>query len=255
VETEEVLALTLATSGGYVLPPPTLAPLPTAPRGHAPRVRQAWKYLDAAHKSTSALLESLAIVRQANKENAGKTHGRYSNEEIDLLRAAIVFTSSGLDASLQRLVRDTLPVLVRRDGTAAQRAYALFLKQELAVENIADSFRDAVLAPDPTDALLKLYVSMRTRASYQGSKELRKRVRDALGVPRAAVPDEDLAALDPFFIARNAIVHGMDYEAPESSAGRKRTQRTRADTIAECDLVFDVAARLTIETAKILQKK
>jgi len=76
--------------------PPMLDALPPAPRGHAPQVRQAWKYLVAAHKSTSALLDSLAIVRQANKETAGKTHGRYSDDEVDLLRAALVFTSSGL---------------------------------------------------------------------------------------------------------------------------------------------------------------
>ncbi|WP_435735249.1 hypothetical protein V5D56_00050 (plasmid) [Cellulosimicrobium sp. PMB13] len=241
-------ALTLAPIG--IAPPPMLAPLHPEPRGRVPLVRPAWKFLTAAHKSTSALLQSLLIVRQANKETAGKTHGRYSNEEIDLLRAAIVFTSSGLDACLQRLVRDALPALVRRDGTPAQRAYTLYLKQELAAENIAEPFRDAVLAPDPTQALLAGYVSMRTKASYQGSKELQKRVRDALGVPRAAVPDQDLAALDPFFIARNAIVHGMDYETP-----RKRTHRARADTIAQCDLVFDVAGRLIIETAKVLRNK
>lgn len=234
---------------------PNLGPLPPAPRGHAPQVRQAWKYLVAAHKSTSALLDSLTIVREANKSTAGKTHGRYSDAEVDLLRAALVFTSSGLDASLQRLVRDALPVLVERDGTGARAAYREFLKQELAAENASKPFRDAVIAPDPTSALLKMYVSARTKASYQGSSELRKRVREALGIKASAVPDTDLAALDPFFEARNAIVHGMDFEDTESSLSRKRNHRTRTDTIAECDLVFDVAARFILETAKSLQKR
>ncbi len=235
--------------------PPALAPLPTAPSGHAPQVRQARKYLEAAHGSTSALLESLAIVRKQKKVATGETRGRYSNDEIELLRAALVFTSSGLDASLQRLCRDALPALIRRPDSGARARYQEFLKHELSAPKPSEPFRDAVLAADPEAELINFYVKERTKASYQGSRELRTRVREALGIGRSSVPDPDLAALDPFFEARNAIVHGMDYVDPESSLGRKRHHRTRDSTVGECDLVFALAARFIAETAKSLRRK
>lgn len=80
-------------------------------------------------------------------------------------------------------------------------------------------------------------------------------MRDALGIGRTSVPDHDLAALDPFFEARNAIVHRMDYVDPESSLGRKRHHRTRELTVGECDLVFALTARFIAETAKSLRRK
>lgn len=236
-------------------PPPTLAPLPPAPGGKAPQVRQAWKYLEAAHGSTSALLESLAIVRKQKRDSTGETRGRYSNDEIELLRAALVFTSSGIDASLQRLCRDALPALIRRPNSGARARFQEFLKQELSAPKPSEPFRDAVLATDPEAELIQFYVNARTKASYQGSGELRSRVRDALGIGRISVPDHDLAALDPFFEARNAIVHGMDYVDPESSLGRKRHHRTRDLTVGECDLVFALTARFIAETAKSLRRK
>lgn len=218
-------------------------------------MRQAWKYLSAAHGSTSALLDALAVVREQNKKTAGKTHGRLSNDEIELLRAALVFTSSGLDASLQRLCRDVLPVLIRRPGSGARAKYQEFLKHEMGAPKASEPFRAAVLATDPEVELIKFYVKARTKSSYQGSGELKTRVRDALGISRNAILDADLTTLDPFFEARNAIVHGMDYVDPESSSGRKRHHRKRDATVAECDLVFALAARFITETAKSLRRK
>lgn len=206
-----------------------------------------------AHGSVSALLDALTLVRDTNMQAAGKNRGRYTNDEIDLLRAALVFTSSGLDASLHRLVRDALPDLARRSGSGARPNYQTFIKQESS--NPSKEFCAALLAEDPTSELLKVYVTVRTRASYQGSGDLRARVRTALGIRKTAVPDADLAALDPFFEARNAIVHGMDYVDPENSSGRKREARSRSTTIAECDKVFNVAATLIHETAKLLRHK
>lgn len=235
--------------------PTTLAPLPAAPGGRAPQVRQARKYLEAAHGSTSALLESLAIVRKQRKDTKGEARGRYSNDEIELLRAALVFTSSGLDASLQRLCRDALPVLIRKPATGARAKYEEVMRHELAGKETPAELRDAVLSMDPETELIDYYVRMRTKASYQGSGELKTRVRGALGISRSAVADADLEALNPFFTARNAIVHGMDYVDPKSARGRSRHTRTRDATIAECDLVFAVAARFIAETAKSLRRR
>lgn len=226
-----------------------LQALPTKPVGK-PVVNQAWKYLASAHVSVGAILESLDAYRAANMKAAKKDpRGRTSNKEMELLRAALVFASSGLDASLQRLVYDLLPHLIRGGATGAVHQYELYRKQQLA-DPTAD-FIAAVVSLDPSASLLEEYVKYKTKASYQGSGDLRVRVRNTLGIAKSAIPDSDLTALDPFFTARNAIVHGMDFTNTTAASSRARNSRARDATVVECDGAFSVAARFILEGAKL----
>jgi hypothetical protein len=232
-----------------VTPKNTLAALPTTlPRGTSPLVKPALAYLLGAHKSVNALLDSLSVVRSANMKAAKKDRGRLTNDELELLRAALVFSSSGLDASLHRLVRDTLPTMALTPSSGAAAQFQQYRKT--SAQQGSGSFVAAVTATDPLAAMLQLWVDDRIKGSYQGSSDLRLRVRAPLGIPSSAISDQELSALDPFFMARNRVVHDMDYE--DVTAGRTRHHRKQDATIAECDQVFAVARKFIIETAKAL---
>ncbi|WP_067484188.1 hypothetical protein [Actinomadura hibisca] len=88
-----------------------LSALPAKPRGKA--INPAWRFLTAAHGSVQGVFDGLGQIRDAKQSEKGKdARGRLARDEEDLLRAAIVFTSSGLDACAKRLVRDTVPLLI-----------------------------------------------------------------------------------------------------------------------------------------------
>lgn len=166
-----------------------------------------------------------------------------SKLEVDVVRSAIVFTSAGLDATMKRLVNDVGRALVPISGTGARHQYQEYLKQSLAAPTIDVRLRDAVIDVDPNSRLLDVYLSERTRASFQGSTDLKTRVRSVLGIARSKVPDGHLENLDEFFVARNAISHDMDLKNPATDS-TARHHRDVEVVIRQCDQVFAVAALL-----------
>lgn len=178
--------------------------------------------------------------------------GRMSKVEVDVLRSAIILSSAGLDATMQRLVNDVAPELIRRQGSAACAQYQAYLKAELGKSQVSDGIRNAVISTDATEQLLAHYLAERTRASFQGSSELKRRVRQALGIPNSAVADADLESLDEFFQARNKIAHSMDLKNPDTESVA-RIHRTRDEVADLCTHAFEVAALLVRETAKVLR--
>jgi hypothetical protein len=223
----------------------SLTPLPRKPIGAA--VAGAWQYLVGAHTSVTGLFDALATVRATN---ATEARGRLASDETDLLRAAIVFTSSGVDASCKRLLRDTLAIVIEGDeqGTAA-RKFEEFIDRELRRDR-SSALARAIKSRTPREELISLYVSDVTRTSMQGSGDLRTRVRDALGITDTRLPADQLKNLDGFFTSRNAIVHDLDYEKPESPTSNRRNSRRMEDVRSQCDAVFIVVATVIAETAR-----
>ncbi len=176
-----------------------------------------------------------------------------SQDEVDVLRAAIIMTSSGLDAGLKRLVNDVGRHLIGKPATGARAAYQEYLKRELSKPSTSTGMRNAITDMDPTRKLLDLHLADRTRASLQGSGELRVRVREVLGIPAAYVPDERLASLDDFFVARNRIAHDMDYTSA-SAHSVKRHHRNPETAAAMCSNAFDVAVALISGAAMVLKR-
>ncbi|NKR69761.1 hypothetical protein GS536_17230 [Rhodococcus hoagii] len=166
-----------------------------------------------------------------------------SKVEVDVLRSAIVLSSAGLDAAMKRLVNDVGRVLAAQEGTGARRQFEEYLKMQMTEPRPSDGFRSAVLSIDVADRLLSVYLADKTKASFQGSSDLKKRVRQTLGISNSAVPDASLTALDEFFRARNKIAHEMDLNAPDTES-IARVHR-KSDTVAEqCTQVFEVGAAL-----------
>jgi hypothetical protein len=222
-----------------------LTPLPAKPRVTA--INQAWRYLKAAHETVQGVFEGFAVIRDAEKTASGKdTRGRLRHDEANLLRAAIVFTSSGLDACCKRLLRDTLHLLV--DGNVdAARKFDDFLKNELSGPP-SDKLSDAIRGTNPREEMIRLYIEARTKASLQGSSDVKSRVRDTLGISNARLPLARLTQLNGFFTARTEIVHDLDYKSP-TGQGVARHPRTQDWVRDQCDTALALVAEIINEAA------
>lgn len=190
-------------------------------------------------------------MSQARREANANAQGRMAKEEVDLLRAAIVFTSSGLDASMKRLINDAGRYLIPRE-TGARGQYVAFLNQEMKSSQPDASMRDAVLSADPAGGLMDYYLGARAKASFQGSGDLEKRVRNCLGIAAERVPLERLKSLDEFFTVRNSIVHNMDYQDIEISIRTRRIHRSNDETARLCNLTFEIAADILHAAAEVV---
>lgn len=155
-------------------------------------------------------------------------------------------TSSGIDASMQRIIWDAGRYLIPIVGTSARKQYEESLKQALSStkEKVDDELKQAIISTDPAERLLVHYLKMKTKASFQGSGDLKRRVRNTLGVPNSAVTDGVLESLDPLFEARNNIAHSMDYERPRDANRRARVHRSVDDVTDMCNNALSVGADL-----------
>lgn len=109
--------------------------------------------------------------------------------------------------------------------------------------SVVKDFRDAVVADEPGENLLAFYLAERTKSSYQGSKDLLARVKRVLGISNAAVDDHDVMQLDPFFWARNQIVHDMDLK-DITTKSIARVHRDPETVARRCNVASDAAVLL-----------
>ncbi|MFE7223530.1 hypothetical protein ACFU7D_01980 [Nocardioides sp. NPDC057577] len=227
-----------------------LAALPAAPRGQCPQIRRARRYLEATHASVGGLIDSFNVIHEKKSADRTNAQGRLARDEVDLLRAALVFTSSGLDATCQTLVAQCLPTLLARPGTTASKKFDLFL-DELGRIPTTD-FLVAIKDRDPRARFVDLYVRTKTKASYQGTNDLRERVRDLLGISNSAISKVRIDKLDPFFTARNAIVHDLDYADPASTSVA-RHKRSPGAVVRDCDTALLLVADIISAAADVVR--
>ncbi len=158
---------------------------------------------------------------------------------------------------MKRLVRDAAkylierPVNMARPRNAARAQYEQSLKEWMSAKTVDADLQRAVISMDPSREVLKHYIAVRTRSSYQGSGDLKK-LRNTLGIPSARVPDGDLSALDDFFKARNSIVHSMDYTNEDESRSTGRIHRSRDDAATFSNQVFGMACELIHAASEVV---
>lgn len=236
-----------------------LAALGRQPHGCPAQVKPSWDRLVAAHGSVSGLFDTLHVLR----EHAAKTkdpRGRLSEDELDQVRAAIVFTSAALDACLRRLLRDALPILISA-GTEAAGRFTGYLQTERLRGELSKATKDAITSADPRGQLIDFYVNHLAGSSLQSWTDLKK-VRDALGLPASGagtdLGDVRLEGLKDFFIARNEIAHELDLIDPSGKGSRSRRHRDMTIVGTQCSDVLAVieaflrAAATTVKSAGTL---
>ncbi|GAA2779344.1 hypothetical protein GCM10010505_04860 [Kitasatospora aburaviensis] len=242
-EIKDTMASTKATSKITKL---DLAPLGSQPRACPEEVSGSWRYLKGAHESVSGLFDTLHVIRLKSAEETDP-RGRLSHDQTDQLRAAIVFTSAGLDACLRRLLKDALPTLVN-GNSAAEGKFKQFINEQLN-EKASKAFRAAVIDPDPRTKLIDIYVEALTGSSLQGHRDLQK-VRNALGIPESDISDSALEGLSPFFAARNEIAHELDLVDPTGRGSSSRRGRTMTAVRDQCDEVLQQVKAFVVNAAK-----
>lgn len=162
--------------------PDEIMPLRAGPKAKVPEVRNAYRYLRGAHHSVAGVVNASQALAEHRRSGNSTTTGRPSGDEVDLLRSAIVLTSSGIDSAMQRILWDAGLFLIPKKGTAARAAYEAHLKQELAGKgNVDQNLREAMIESDPPRPMLDYYLGLKSKASFQGSGDLKRRVRNTLG--------------------------------------------------------------------------
>lgn len=227
-----------------------LTALGSRPRSCPPQAQGAWNYLVGAHASVSGLFDTLHVLRLKSAEESDP-RGRLSHDQTDQLRAALVFSSSGLDACLRRLLRDALPVLVD-DNDDAEGKFKAFVNEQLNGTKAPKHIRSALIDRDPRSRLIEFYIDALTGSSLQQVSDLRK-VRDALGIAPADIPDAAIGKLGPFFAARNEVAHELDLVDPSGKGTTTRRGRKMADVRDQCDEVLLQVREFIRRSAKLIQ--
>jgi hypothetical protein len=199
----------------------------------APGTETSQRFLASAYDSVDAVFDSLAKVRDLRKQQIGDIRGRLPANEEDLLRAAIVFTGAGMDATIKRLIRDTLPDLLE-SNVQAQDKFQAFAADRLGTGEFADTRMLAryLTSSSPRQRLIEDYIYALTGSSLQSAEEV-QRAAGALGINDGELRRQ-ITGLQKLFIARNEISHELDLQRPERQGDRARRTRGIPATRALC---------------------
>jgi hypothetical protein len=182
--------------------------------------------------------------------------------EQDLLRAMLIFSCSGLDATLKQLVRDGLERVIARD-IGAQRQFAKYIERrlkrgtgdetdrgQLAPVNLDYTLLASFLAsPDPRlESIRSLTVSL-TSDSLQSRDQLLK------VAAHFALTREDILAADEVtkeaFEARNQLAHEMDIDF---RVEQRRRDRSYGDMVRWSENILQIGRTfITCVSSKIAQ--
>lgn len=200
-----------------------------------PEIIGAWWRLMATHETVTGIFRTLYMVRQRTLSGTPQAEEPLSDGVQDLLRAAIVFTSAGIDACLESLLTHAVPSLVAHNDNAC-RKFELYVENQVNAPKPTSAFVDALKAPDPRSRLVELYILGLSGPSFQGSSSIKDRALAALGVTNAQLPTARVISLDPFFRARNDVVHKLDLLEPNRPDSRPASQPRGQDDVGRmCD--------------------
>ena len=199
---------------------------------------RAYQIIEYGHDSARSLIEAFCTVK-------GGRPGAATDEQQDILRAAIVMAGACIDSSLKQLFRDCLPDLILTDN-GVKREFETFVERALRRTDSEAGIDCKLLAcaltsTHPLNFLSEAYVYSLTGASLQSTDQLFAACR-ALGLNTKNDVPLDKAQLDKVFSARNDIVHEMDidFDAPR----RNRFQRRLEDTIRMANGLLVVSERI-----------
>jgi hypothetical protein len=197
------------------------------------------RFLTSAVDAVEAVLDNLETIRQLRKDETGDIRGRLTANEEDLLRAAVVFTGAGLDATLKRLIRDALPGLLVANQQAHDK-FEGFVAEHLGTGEITDTKMVAkyLTSANPREKLIEAYIYELTGSSLQSAEEV-GRVAGALGINDEGLRKE-IVGLKPLFVARNEISHELDLQSLEKPGDRTRRTRSMTPTKNICYEGFKV---------------
>ena len=140
----------------------------------APELDKAYSIFAYAHQSAS----SLVLAFDAAKATRGNPRGVLTDQEQDILRAALVMACAGLDAALKQAIRDSLATLLEKQKKVRD-GFEKFLRRRIEGVSEGDEvplrgqFLATVLADkDPRAKMIEEYIRQLTGDSLQSWDEL-----------------------------------------------------------------------------------
>lgn len=206
---------------------------PARPR--SPECSSSFTILCNAHDAASSFLDAFEILR---KSRGAK--GTPTDEEQDLLRAMVIFSSSGLDALAKQLVRDALPRVIDGNEGAEKMMKTHFERRLKQPDKANQLLADVLVDRDPRGKFVTVLVYELTSGSLQSYEELVK-VASYFDVPTPEIVADD-KALRRVFAARNQIIHEMDVDFAQ--VNRNRRPRKKKDMVGATDSIFAVSEKL-----------
>jgi hypothetical protein len=218
--------------------------------GH-PATETAQRFLASAYDAVDAVLDNLEKIRELRRQEVGDIRGRLAANEEDLLRAAVVFTGAGLDATLKQVIRDALPQLLETSVQAHEK-FETFAADRLGTGEIADTKIIAryLTSENPRERLIEDYIYELTGSSLQSAEEVQK-VAGALGIDDAVLRRR-IGGLRTLFMARNEISHQLDLQQLERPGDRTRRTRAIGPTTALCQEGLEVGQLIVNATGRSL---
>lgn len=214
-------------------------------------VDTAQRFLAGAYDSVEGLLQTLETLRDIRKQTQGDIRGRMPENEVDLLRAAVVFAGAGLDATLKQLIRDTLPLLLERNKQAHEK-FEMFAANRLLSGDTVDAKMLAryMTSYEPRRRLIEDYIYELTGSSLQSAEEVQQ-VAGALGINDRQLRQR-IDGLYELFSMRNEISHELDLQAPEKPGDKSRRSREEDPTIKQCHEGLEVGQLIINEVDTLL---
>jgi hypothetical protein len=204
---------------------------------------RASKVLEQARNSVNGFLTAFDTVRQARNAKGNPT-----DEEQDLLRAALVFSAAGLDSVLKELIKGAIRALAATDPEVKGELETFVQRQLRGESEEPDTIGGrkflarVLVSARPQDRLIDEYVIELTGSSLQSPDQL-VRASKALGLQPASV-GVDPKELRTIFEARNKIIHELDVNLERTAARRNQNSRRRPDLESWSSKLLEIAEQL-----------
>jgi hypothetical protein len=191
-----------------------------------------------SHTAASSLL----VAFDDAKAKRGNPRGILTDQEQDILRAALVMCCAGLDAAIKQAIRDCIDELLEKDRQVRE-GFEKFIRKRIGGEGDVlelaggAKFLAVILADrTPRRRLIEEYIKELTGESLQSVEEI-LRTAAALGLDHKVL-ELDIPKLKEIFGIRNRIIHELDIDldAPK----RKRRVRAQADLLDNSDQILSV---------------
>jgi len=203
-----------------------------------PLTSRAYQIVEYGHESARSLIEAFRTMKATRP-------GAATDEQQDILRAAVVMAGACIDSCLKQLFKDCLADLIPKDE-GVKRELETFTERALRRTDSESGIDCRILAraltsPQPIEFLSEAYIYDLTGASLQSPDQLFAACR-ALGLRPEGDAKLNKKQLRWVFDARNQIVHELDidFDAPR----RNRFQRRIGDTIDMANQLLSVSERI-----------
>lgn len=192
------------------------------------------------YKYTHEAASSLLVAFDDAKNKRGNPRGVLTDQEQDILRAALVMSCAGLDAALKQAIRNCIDRLLIKDKTVLE-GFEKFIRKRISGEgDILElaggaKFLSMKLADRrPRRRLIEEYIKELTGESMQSAEEILRTMAE-LGLDNKQIK-LDIQRLREIFTIRNKVIHELDIDldAPK----RKRRVRSQADLLDNSDEIL-----------------